>query len=146
MNRDAIIATVIGFGIGLVITGIFIIGPNFSKYVQNINLPAFNFTFQKSKTAPAPTPMPPTSLSIEAPLGESIATDDSILVSGVSPTHSTVVIEGPIDEVVVTANGESKYAGKISLVEGKNDIVVTNYLNGKTTSQSVVVFYTPEKF
>lgn len=138
MNKDAVVATIIGFGIGLVITSAFILGPDLVKSIPKLSFP---------KSTPTPTVTPPLSvLTIDAPIADTIEASSSILVSGTSPKDATVVIEGIVDEVVVTVNGEGKYAGKVTLVEGKNEINVTSYANGKTQKQSVIVFYTPEKF
>ena len=145
MNRDAIIATVVGFGIGLVITGIFLLGPNLVKFLPKLSFPDLGSLMSQTKTTPTPSPAPVT-LTIDAPLPESIDVEGSALVSGTSPAHSLVVIEGPENEIVVAANGDGKYAGKVSLLEGKNDIVVTSYADNKSLHQSVAVFYTPEKF
>lgn len=145
MNRDAIIATIIGFGIGLVITGIFLLGPNIIKYIPKLTLPTITLPKSKTATTPATTPVPVT-FSIDAPLTESMETTNSVLVSGSSPTGSLVVVEGPSDEIVISPNGDGKYAGKVALDEGKNEIFVTSYSNGKLQRLSVIVFYTPEKF
>lgn len=143
MNRDAIVATIIGFGVGLVITGIFLLGPNLAKHLPTVTFPAISLP----KAQPTSTPTPKSvSFSIDAPLPDSIETTGSVLVSGNSPTGSLVVIEGESDEVIVVANGDAKYAGKVSLEEGKNEIIVTSYVKEKPSRQSVTVFYTPEKF
>lgn len=145
MNKDAVVATIIGFGIGLVITSAFILGPNLVKSLPKISLPTISFP--KKNLPPMPTPTPTVStLTIDAPIADTIESSTSILVSGTSAKDATVVVEGLVDEVVVTVNGEGKYAGKVTLVEGKNEINVTSYANGKTQKQSVIVFYTPEKF
>ncbi len=145
MNRDAIIATVIGFGIGLVITGIFLLGPNIIKYMPKLSLPSISLPKPQTAASPTPTQTNAT-FSIDAPITESIETTNSVLVSGSSPTGSLVVVEGPTDEVVLSPNGDGKYAGKVALDEGKNEIYVTSYANGKSQRLSVIVFYTPEKF
>lgn len=145
MNRDAVIATIVGFAIGLVITGVFLLGPTIVRYFPSIHLPNLAFLTSSAKPTPTPTP-PPVNLAIDAPLPDSIEPDNTVLVSGTSPAHSLVVIEGTTDEALVTANGDGKYAGKISLSEGKNDVLVTSYKGTTSLHQSVVVFYTPEKF
>ena len=141
MNRDAIIATIIGFGIGLGITGIFLFGPKLIKYLHN--MPTISFP----KKAPLPTPTPPNlSLTIDAPIAESIEASNSVLVSGSAPKDSLLILEGPLEEIVLKPNGDGKYAGKVTILEGKNELFVTSYVGGTPSSQSVVVYYTPEKF
>lgn len=143
MNKDALLATLIGFGIGLLITGLLLIGPNIVKMFPAIKLPTISFS--QNNTSPAPTPTPKAALfSIESPLPDAIENSPDLLVSGTAPAGSTVVIAGPSDESVVAVASDGKFAGKITLVEGRNDITVTSLTPDKQTSQSVTVFYTEE--
>lgn len=136
MNKDAILATLIGFGIGLLITGLLLVGPNITKALPKVKL---------QTTAPAPTPTPTQfSVTIESPLAETIENRTDILVSGVTTPGSTVVVAGSVDETGVVAQPDGKYAGKITLTEGKNDIIVTSYQQTKQANQTVTVYYTPE--
>jgi hypothetical protein len=138
MNKDALLATLIGFAIGLLITGLLLVGPNITKSLPKIKLPT---------AASTPTPTPTSSqfaVTIESPLAETIENSPDLLVSGVTSAGSTVVIAGSVDDTAVAAQPDGKYAGKITLTEGKNDIVVTAYEQSKQTSQTVTVYYTPE--
>ncbi len=138
MNKDAILATLIGFGIGLLITGLLLVGPNITKFLPKINLPA-------KVSAPTPTPTPSQfAVTIESPLADAIENTTDLLVSGVTSPGATVVIAGSVDDTAVSAQPDGKYAGKITLTEGKNEIVVTSYLETKQISQSITVYYTPE--
>jgi hypothetical protein len=65
-------------------------------------------------------------------------------VSGATTPGATVVIAGPVDEAVATAQANGKYAGKVTLTEGKNDITVTSYKQTKQASQTITIYYTPE--
>jgi len=145
MNKDAILATLIGFGIGLLITGLLLVGPNITKALPKINLPAMTWfqSKQQQPNAPTPTP-PPTGFTIESPLTDAIENTSEILVSGVTIPGSTVVIAGVVDDTVAVAQADGKYAGKITLTEGKNDIVVTGYDQTKQVNKTITVYYTPE--
>lgn len=143
MNKDALLATLIGFGIGLLITGLLLVGPNILKMFPTITLPSFSF--MQSGSAPTPTPTPKAaSFSIESPLPEAIESSSTLLVSGTANPGVTVVIAGPSDESVVVVSSDGKFAGKVTLVEGKNDITVTSLSKEKQTSQSVTVYFTEE--
>lgn len=148
MNRDALLATIIGFGIGLLIMGVLLIGPSLAKNLPTLTLPNISSLLpQRSQPTPTPSvPSSPTSLSIDSPLSEAIHEESTLLVSGSAPAGSVVVIAGYEDETVVRANGDHKYAGKVTLAEGKNELLVTNYQDGKVLNQSIVVYYTPEEF
>lgn len=147
MNRDALLATLIGFGIGLVITGLLILGPNMVKSFPKISLPQISLPKAQPKTQPTPTPKKQQPLTIDSPLPEAIENKSNELVSGVTTPKAVVVVAGPVDETVVSANEEGKYAGSVALVEGKNDLIVTSYVQGETNVQTakVTVFYTPEE-
>ena len=145
MNKDALLATLIGFGIGLLITGLLLAGPNFLKLFPPIKLPTISFSQQK-KNAVTPTPTPPQfAVTIESPLPDSIESNEVLLVSGATSPGATVVIGGPTDETVVVVKDDGKFAGKVTLVEGKNDVVVTSYLNDKQATSAVTAYYTEEE-
>jgi hypothetical protein len=136
MNKDALLATLIGFGIGLLITGALLVGPNVFK---TIHLPQQN-------NSPTPTPTPSSfSVKIESPLPDTIENTSDLLVTGTASSGSTVAIAGPLDETVVLVKDDGKFAGKITLTEGKNDITVLSYLGDKQTSQTVTVYFTEEQ-
>ena len=145
MNKDALLATLIGFGIGLLITGLLLLGPSVTKFLPKVTLPKISFSQPKQKSAPTPTPTPSQfTLTIDSPLAEAIENSTDLLVSGVTSSGSTVVIAGSVDDTTVVSQSNGKYAGKITLTEGKNDIVVTSYNTSKQASQTVTVYYTPE--
>ena len=140
MNRDALLATLIGLGLGLLMTGILIAGPGLLKY-----LPHFSFPKQITKTVLTPTPTPSQfGVTITSPLAEAIASTSQLVVSGTTFPKSIVVLQGPTDDDVVTVGDDGKYAGKITLSEGRNDIIVTSYNHSKQASQAVTVYYTEE--
>lgn len=145
MNRDAILATLIGFGIGLVITGLVLIAPKAFKDFPKFNFPNIANFLPKKAVKSIPTP-PPVKFTVTSPLPESIEQNSSVLVSGTSEPGATVVIAGSIDEIVVTASDDGKFAGKVTLSEGANSIEVTSYKNNNIQSQSITIYSTPEDF
>lgn len=148
MNKDAILATVIGFGIGLLIAAAIFLGPALIKNFPRITLPSISSINGKTKeqTKPAQKPVLTDTLTIQSPLPEAIEPKNETLVSGSVTPDSTVVIETEGTEAVVVSNAQGSFAGKIALGEGKNDIVVTSYTKGKVQTQTVTVYYTPEDF
>jgi hypothetical protein len=147
MNKDAILATVIGFVIGLFITGMLLVGPKIVQSLPKINikLPAISQFFPKPTPTSAPAPAE-FSVTIDSPIPESIESEDEVLVSGSTDSGSTIVIEGNVNDVLVEVKDDGKYAGKITLVEGENTITVTSYNKEKRVTEAVTVFYTPEEF
>jgi hypothetical protein len=144
MNKDALLATLIGFGIGLLITGLLLVGPNVLKLFPAVKLPSLAATQQKAKT-PTPTPTPKTGFTVESPLPDSIENAPDLLVSGTASSGATVVIAGFTDESAVVVGTDGKFAGKVTLGEGKNDISVTSLTGLTSKTQMVTVYYTQEK-
>jgi len=144
MNKDAFFATLIGLGIGLLLTGIILVGPNLMKSLPKITMP--KITILQKKPTPLPTEIPKVShtVTIDSPLPDAIETTTSVLVSGTTSKESKVVISGIVDDVVVLTNGDGKFAGKITLIEGKNDILVTSYHTDTSATQKLTVYYTSE--
>lgn len=144
MNKDALLATLIGFTIGLLITGILLVSPKLLKFLPKISLNVPKFTSSEPK--PTSTPEAPKEffVSIDSPIPDSIESNKEVLVSGSTFSGATVIIQGNTNDAAGLANADGKYAGKISLDEGQNDLTVTSFLNDKKASQSITIFYTPE--
>lgn len=150
MNKDALLATIIGFAVGLVIAAAFFFGPALLSNTFHLNVPSISSLLSKLKrqqTTVVPTPTADdTTLHIQSPLDESIEPNQETLVSGVTLPNALVVIEGQGDDVVVTANNKGAFAGKITLTEGVNPIQVTSYADKTAQIQRITVYYTTEEF
>lgn len=144
MNKDALLATVIGFVVGLCITGLLLMGPKLMAYLPKISLPTISLGQSNPQTTPAADAKDFT-LTIDSPLSEAIEHTAEVLVSGTTHPKSTVMIQTDADDEVVLAAEDGKYAGRITLAEGKNDLTVTSYKDGKPETKTVQVFYTPEE-
>lgn len=148
MNRDAILATIIGLALGLTITGLIVVGPGFASNLPKIKLPAFKLTFNSLSPSKAPAgsatqPKPPV-FSVTSPLADAIETTSELVVSGTALPGSAVVVSGLTDDDVMSVGTDAKFAGKITLSEGRNEIAVTQYLKGKPTIIKVIIYYTKE--
>ncbi len=153
MNKDALLATFIGFLVGLIVTGIILYGPNIASGLPKFQMPKFSLSLpqlNKPKPTPASTPAVQSkehAVSVESPLPEAIEQTSTVLVSGTTSADATVIISGGVDEAVIVSNADGKYAGKITLSEGKNDITVTSIKKPDgIASHAVTVFYTPEEW
>ncbi len=146
MNKDALLATIIGFGVGLILTGLVFLGPTFFKSFPSFSFPKITWPKFFSVTKPInPTPTPTKSnatLTIEAPLADSVETRSELLVSGKTKPHAVVVLSTLDTERVVVANDDGAFATNITLSEGKNDILVSSFADKKIQTQTVTVFYT----
>lgn len=154
MNKDALMATIIGFFIGIIITSGILFGPKLVKSIHialpKIQIPALSFksnpkkTTEQTKNSLEKNSNTSTSFSIDGPVNESISDADTILVSGKAHPGSFVLIAGLDDETAVQVKSDGKYAGKITLVEGKNTVSVTEFLQTNQTTESISVYYIDE--
>ncbi len=143
MSKDALLATLIGLGIGLLITGVIVAGPKIVSALPRISIPTISLP-KKSKPVATPTPtQEAVALTIVSPTPESVVAAPELLVSGTAPIRSIVLLQGPADEDVIITDASGKYAGNITLSEGKNDVTVTSYTANDQDAKSVVVFYIP---
>lgn len=148
MNKDAILASVIGFTIGLCITGFLLVGPNILKNLPQISLPKREQKTQQVASA-NPDNQNDTSVAggfvVTDPQPDSLLNDKSLTVAGTAEPGSLVIIQGYSEETVVATGGEGKFTASLTLEEGKTDVVVTNYINGKPTALTIPVYYTEEE-
>lgn len=145
MNKDAILATIIGFVVGLCITGLILIGPKLISWLPKITFPTI--TLPTSGTTPQTTPAESEfAITIDSPLEGSIESQAELLVSGSVQAGSLVFIQTDTDDAVTFAAEDGKYATEITLIEGKNDLSVTAYLKEKQSTQAKTVYYTVEEF
>ena len=148
MNKDAILASIIGFGIGLLITGGVIIGPRLLSQLQHPSTGnvASATTQQNAQTTPTSAPLESSqTLSIDAPAKEAILYESSTSVSGKAPKQAIVIVGTTEDEKVLETKDTNTYQTTINLKEGKNDISVLSIVNGKSTVERITVYYTPNK-
>lgn len=145
MNKDAILATIIGFVVGLFITGLILIGPKLLSMIPRLTLPTI--TLPTSGTTPPVAPADEEfAVTIDSPLEGSIESQAELLVSGSTQAGSIVFIQTDTDDAVTFAADDGKYAGEVTLLEGKNDLSVTAYLKEKQSTQERTVFFTAEEF
>ena len=146
MNRDALLATLIGFGVGLLIMGGILFGPNLIKNIPAITIPKLTITLPKRSVQPTPT-IPASSdapFRITGPLPDSLQSESDLLVSGSAIGASFVVIQGPGSEAVGIPDAAGLYAETVALVEGRNDITVTMYDDNSAQVATVTVYYSSE--
>lgn len=151
MNKDALLATAIGFTVGLLVTSIVIFGPNIAKNFKGFSFPSFSFPEWRKSETPTPTKEPEQQnkeheITIESPLIEGIENNEETLVSGMTTPGATVIISSQTEDTIVSAGDDGKYAGKVSLSEGKNTVSVLSMFKEKQAEMHITVFYTPEDF
>lgn len=161
MNKDAVLATLIGFAIGLTITGIIIVAPSVAKNAPKVSLPSLPRIslpslpkFQAKKTDAKITPAVTQTVKgvsagkdtgVDTPAADAVLSEDTTTVTGRAPAKSRVLVQSPVEDAATTVTDSGAYSVKVSLKEGKNDILITvSDESGVIQERSVTVYYTPE--
>jgi len=135
VRKEVLIAIIIGFGLGLVIT--------FGIWTANRALE----TSAPQKQAPlveetTPTPVPGLSLILTSPEDNSISSEEKIEVSGLTTPGATVVILYQEGEKILEADQEGSFSTEITLVGGANEIKISAFdQEGNQAEKTLTVVY-----
>ncbi|MGB9706837.1 MAG: Ig-like domain-containing protein [Microgenomates group bacterium] len=137
MRKEVLIAIIIGFTLGLIIT--------FGVWQAN---KALKETAPKKEAPPQiteeqlPTPTPQPLLVITSPEDNSISNKEKIDVSGKTFPQATVVIIYEEGEKIVEADGGGNFSAEINLVGGANEITISAFdKDGNEMSKTLNVVY-----
>ena len=127
MRKEVVIAIVLGFGLGLVITfGIW----TANRAIQEEPAPAPTETEEISPTPAEETPTPvPTTLELEIlePENNSISTKNEIELNGTSIPGAVVVVFYEEGEKIIQADQDGQFMTTIPLIGGANQIKVKTF-------------------
>lgn len=144
MRKEVLIAIVLGFVLGLVIT--------FGLWSANKAMKSKETLTETEETTtptlvPTPTPAQVFSLAILAPEDESVQNKEKVTVSGTTEPEAQVVVIGEKDEKIVTADSKGKFEAEIMLENGTNEITVSAANEaGDEVTKTISVVYTTVEF
>jgi len=152
MNRDAIVATLIGIIIGVCIAAVVLVGPKLGSFVSGLPMPSFSLSLPKlpnfsksSDTANQPEQNKESAradLIIESPLPDSIISENTVLLSGKTTPNSTVIAQNQTGDWITNSNSDGTYALTITLSEGINTITLTSVADDVEYSKQIVLYQT----
>lgn len=140
MKKDVFVALIIGFAIG---AGIAVLAVRLPVILENSK--------KTEKVAEIENPTPKvvvennTSINITEPIDQSILDKPDINVKGTVSPPASLVIETPLDSIIVVSDKEGFFSAQLKLTEGGNPIYITS-LNQKsiTETKTLNLFYTSE--
>lgn len=145
MNKDTVVASVIGFSLGLVAAiALWVIPRVLPKPVPSTNQVAINET--DSKKSPDTSSSEDKSLVITAPLDGEIASSQQVSIKGSVDTADFIIISTPDDSKVLSPLANGEFSENLDLSEGNNSLVITKYSEGQYESKLLNVFYYAESF
>ncbi len=135
MNRDTVVASIIGFSLGLVAAILIWVVPHL--------LP-------KTKTSPAPSSVVESSeekdtnqaiiLEVNSPKNGDISKTKSIEIKGKSQNSKLLTISSQDDTQVITPANDGNFSAQVTLSDGGNEITVTSYNKNKEEHKELFVY------
>lgn len=135
MRKEVLIAIIIGFGLGLVITfGIWTANKALKETAPTTTVP----TEEEVEVTPAPT----LELVITSPENNTISEEEIIEISGQTASRAIIAITYPEGEKLLEADEDGSFFTEISLIGGDNLIEVSAYNDeGDEATKTLTVVY-----
>ena len=139
MNKDTVVASILGFGLGLIAAIMLWLMPKILPKTP----PSSPTSPLASIQASASSEPDKSEFKIDSPADGAIFTDESLTVKGEAPQASLVVAETQDQSQAVKTDKKDNFSTSLKLAEGGNYIVVTAYRNEKSDQKTLTVFYYP---
>lgn len=136
MRKEVLVAIIIGFGLGLVIT--------FGIWTANKALreTAPTTVPTEEETEVTPTPRPVLELAITSPENNTISEEETIEVSGQTAPNAVIAIVYPEGEKLLEADEDGSFSTEISLIGGDNLIEISAFNEeGDQANKTLTVVY-----
>ena len=138
MRKEVLIAIIIGFSLGLVITfGIWTANKAIKQTAPNQQ--------EESTQAEQPTQIPtPASIGLQilSPEDNSLVNQEKIIISGKASLAGTIIILYENGEKIIDSDSSGNFSAEIILISGENEIIVTAYDEaGNEISKSITIIY-----
>jgi len=150
MRREAVLAIVIGFSVGIIISAGLLLGRKNIRQKINLRWPT-----KRTEEMPLPTPThqvgeeaitipkTPVALTITFPEDESIINEEKIVLTGETTPEAIISIVYEEGEALGEADENGDFSFEIPLIGGTNEITITAYnLKGEEASKTITVVYT----
>jgi hypothetical protein len=146
MRKEVLVAILIGFGIGLVVTlGIFTARRALKSGGQTEQQPQPSFSptpqVEKEQTGVE------NKIAVTSPNNGAVETTEKITLTGTTTPGSTVTIWGGETDIIVAGDEKGQFSAEITLAGGDNEIKITSFSpTGETAETVVTVVYSTAEF
>lgn len=141
MNKEVIIAIVVGLAFGLIAALTILFAPQLFAKLYPKNKNTVQEEIKKSKPQ-EPAPEVEAELTIEEPEDRLVTNKTPVKLKGVTKPSDKIVVLSLTDEAVVAADDRGEFTVEIDLAEGRNDIQVVAYGKGREPEvKELVVYY-----
>ena len=147
MRKEVIIAVVLGFALGLIITiGIWSANKAMKTQEETTDIDGIQPTVTTSLGNPDSTKTG-LSLAISKPEDETIINTEKTTVSGTTEPNTQIAIITETGEYILESDEKGIFAQEISLASGTNEIMVTAFTDtGEEISKTINVVYSTSEF
>ena len=138
MPKEALIAIIIGFLFGLLITfGVYTANRSLKEQELEVKTPS-------PTVSASPESSPETPLVIDSPENESLVDEEKLVLRGRSSPEAIIAIFTEENEHLLTTSKEGTFSAEITLVKGVNNIKITavDKENQKTEKDLTIVYST----
>lgn len=148
MRKEVLVAILLGFGIGLVVTlGIFTARKALKAGGQPEGQAESATPQAQAELSPTPAIEKKHSLTVTSPNDGSVTATEKISLAGLTTAGSSVAISGGETDTVVVSDDKGQFSAEITLVGGDNEIRITSFSPAGEKSEAVVtVVYSTAEF
>lgn len=142
MRKEVLIAIIIGFGLGLVITfGIWTANKALKENASEMPSPV------EEEIEEEPAPKPVLELLVVSPENNIVSEKEIIEVSGQTATGAVVAIVYPDGEEIIETDESGAFSTEISLIGGDNQIEISAFNpDGDEVAKILTVVYSTAEF
>ncbi len=142
MRKEVIIAIVLGFGLGLLITfGVWQVNKKFQPNTDTEPTPLPTAPITPAPEQPTPTPAP-SGFQILTPEDNSLTAEKETLLSGTGEPNAIIVVFYEEGEKILEADENGNFSSSIPLVAGTNKILVKSFdENGERVEKTLNIIY-----
>lgn len=140
MNKDTVVASVIGFGLGLIAAIALWVVPKIMPKTSPSSSPALA---AKTAVESARDERSDAKFTITSPKEGDIVTSDKLKLTGMSQA-SAVFLTTSTENIVAQVKSDGTYETTLTLTGGHNEILATQIHEGSESATRVNVFYYPE--
>lgn len=139
MKKEVLIAVIVGFSLGLIITfGVYRAQKSIKERSNNQNATQESLLEDKNTDIP---------LSLTQPEDGSITDKDTITIGGITKKNAIVSVISPEDHKITQADELGNFSVEFSLDGGENQIQIKSFSDDETTQEkSISVVYSTYEF
>jgi len=144
MNRETIIAIVLGVSFGLIVGVVVLFQTNKGEDTKVIPISKDN-TEKVVSEAPKNNSMTQTNLKITSPADNSLVSEREIEIKGKANANTLIVVQSAASQVVSKIE-KADFAIKFPLATGENVIQVSAYSDSSTPQENTMrIYYIPQQ-